>query len=178
MNDKVILSQVESMIYVIRGQRVMLDRDLADLYGVETRTLNQSVKRNIDRFPEDFMFKLSQEEFSKLALHNESYGGQRYLPFVFTENGVAMLSSVLKSKRAIQINISIMRIFTKLRSFLAMGNSTNEKIDELGENTHKLFKVVFERLDQVEKRVDTYEELVTPKLPANRKKIGFKKDND
>jgi len=161
--------QIENIIYVIRGQRVMLDSDLAKLYGVETRTLNQAVKRNLDRFPEDFMFQLNSEELKHLKSTMEAHGGQRYSPTVFTENGVAMLSSVLSSKTAIHINISIMRTFTKLRSFLAMETSLQLRMGSLEENTTKLFKIVFERLDQIE-------EDITPKIPSNRKRIGLKKN--
>lgn len=162
--------QIENMIYIIRGQKVMLDSDLAKLYGVETRTLNQAVKRNLERFPDDFMFQLNQDELKFLRASLKDHGGQRYTPLVFTENGVAMLSSVLNSKTAIQINISIMRTFTKLRSFLAMETSINERMGKLEENTTKLFKIVFERLDQID-------EDLTPKLPQNRKKIGLKKND-
>jgi hypothetical protein len=161
--------QIENMIYIIRGQKVMLDSDLAKLYGVETRTLNQAVKRNLERFPEDFMFQLTQDELIFLRSSLKDHGGSRYNPLVFTENGVAMLSSVLNSKTAIQINISIMRIFTKLRSFLAMESSIHERMGKLEENSTKLFKIVFERLDQIE-------DDLTPKLPQNRKKIGLKKN--
>ncbi len=160
--------QIENMIYVIRGQRVMLDSDLAKLYGVETKALNQAVKRNLDRFPDDFMFQLSEDELKHLRSSMESHGGQRHTPFVFSENGVAMLSSVLSSKTAIHINISIMRTFTKLRSFLSMETSMQMRMGKIEENTTKLFKIVFERLDQIE-------DVITPKLPLNRKKIGLKK---
>jgi phage regulator Rha-like protein len=115
---------IEKMIYVIRDQKVMLDSDLAELYEVDTKVLNQAVKRNITRFPPDFMFQLTSEESESLMSHfvtsKKGRGGRRYLPFVFTENGVAMLSSVLSSEKAIQINVSIMRIFTRLRSFLML----------------------------------------------------------
>ena len=116
------LMAIETMIYIIRGQRVMLDSDLAKLYGVETKQLNRQVQRNLKRFPVDFMFQLTENEEENLRCQfgtsSSSYGGRRYLPYVFTENGVAMLSSVLSSERAVEINISIIRIFTKLRSFL------------------------------------------------------------
>jgi hypothetical protein len=161
------IREIEKMIYVIRGQKVMLDSDLAKLYGVETKVLNQAVKRNVDRFPADFMFQLNQEEINFLRSDNMNYGGARYFPSVFTENGVAMLSSVLTSKNAIQINIAIMRTFTKLRSFLALENSLNRRMENIEENTTKLFKIVFERLDDVE-------EIVMPIYEKNRKKIGLK----
>jgi len=168
ITDKEIL-QIENMIYVIRGQRVMLDSDLAKLYGVETKVLNQAIKRNLDRFPSDFMFTLDQEEINHLRSSKLQYGGARYAPNVFTENGVAMLSSVLNSKTAIHINISIMRTFTKLRSFLAMESSLQERMGKLEQNTTKIFKIVLERLD-------TIDESLAPKLSPTRKKIGLKND--
>lgn len=165
------IPQIEKMIYVIRAQKVMLDSDLAKLYGVETGALNRQVKRNLNRFPEDFIFQLSEIEDESLrcqiGISNDSKGGRRYLPYVFTENGVAMLSSVLASERAVEINISIMRIFTKLRSFHALEGNIHNDVKDLKENTNKLFKYVFERLDTIEADL-------TPKLPSSRKKIGLK----
>jgi hypothetical protein len=158
------------MIYVIRGQKVMIDSDLAELYGVETRQLNRAVKRNRLRFPDDFMFQLTNNEFKELLkIRNitESYGGTRKAPYAFTENGVAMLSSILNSDQAIVINIAIIRIFTKLRSFLLLEKSLNERIDKLELGTNKVFKAVFERLDSIEEVIDT-------KLPTTKRKIGFK----
>jgi hypothetical protein len=115
------VDQIQNMIYEIRGQRVMLDSDLAKLYGVETKAFNQSVKRNIRRFPNDFMFKLTSEEYealrSQIVTSKEGKGGRRYQPLVFIESSVAMLSGILKSTRAIDVNIAIMRTFIKLRSF-------------------------------------------------------------
>lgn len=167
-------SQIEKMIYVIRGQKVMLDSDLAELYGVETRTFNQAVKRNIERFPIDFMFQLSEDEALLLKdsglTKTEGRGGRRYLPFVFTECGVAMLSSVLTSSRASQVNISIMRTFVKLRSFLAMESALSDRVGKLEKNTTQLFKIVFERLDNLEEGL--------PSHPKDRKKIGLKSGND
>ncbi len=163
-------SQIESMIYIFRGQKVMLDSDLANLYGIETKSLNRQVKRNLKRFPEDFMFQLDKTEAQNLRYQfgtsSFEYGGRRYNPYVFTENGVAMLSSVLSSERAIEINIAIMRTFTKLRSFLAMENSNAQKIQSLEENSTRLFKIVFTKLDNLE-------EQLTPKLSPERKKIGL-----
>jgi hypothetical protein len=162
---------IEKMIYVIRDQKVMLDKDLADLYEVETKVLNQAVKRNISRFPTDFMFQLTNEECdslrSQFVTSKIGKGGRRYLPYVFTENGVAMLSSVLNSEKAIQINVSIMRIFTRLRSFLMLEKDLSDRVTKLEQGTNQMFKVVFERLDN-------YEEMVTPKLPGSRKKVGLK----
>lgn len=167
------IEKIETMVYTIRGQKVMLDSDLAKLYGVETGALNRQVKRNINRFPPDFMFQLSEIEEESLrcqiGISNELKGGRRYLPYAFTENGVAMLSSVLSSERAVEMNISIMRIFTKLRSFHALESNLANELKDLKDNTNQLFKVVFERLDNLEDQI-------TPKLPMNRKKIGLKAD--
>jgi hypothetical protein len=135
-------ANLEGLIYTFRGMKVMLDSDLALLYQLETRSLNQAVKRNLKRFPSDFMFQLTGDEA-------ESLGPKKYSPYVFTENGVAMLSGVLNSDRAISVNIAIMRTFTKLRSFLVMEAANSQKITELEKNTNKLFSVVFERLDDL-----------------------------
>ena len=167
------IEKIETMVYTIRGQKVILDSDLAKLYGVETGALNRQVKRNINRFPADFMFQLSEIEEESLrcqiGISNELKGGRRYLPYAFTENGVAMLSSVLSSERAVEINISIMRIFTKLRSFHALESNLANELKDLKDTTNQLFKVVFERLDNLEDQI-------TPKLPTNRKKIVLKPD--
>ncbi len=118
MKSIVPIERIEKKIYLIRNQKVMLDRDLADLYGVETRRLNEQVKRNIKRFPEDFMFQLTKEEFENLKSQfaTSRWGGVRKLPYAFTENGVAMLSGVLSSDRAIEVNVQIMRTFTYLKT--------------------------------------------------------------
>ncbi len=172
MND-INSSNIERIIYVIRNQRVMLDSDLAELYGVETKALNRQVSRNEVRFPQDFMFRLTPEEHESLRCQNgtsnEGRGGRRYLPLVFTEGGVAMLSSVLTSEKAALVNISIIRTFIRLRSFLSMESSLSEKFNRLEQGTNKLFKVVFERLNAVED--------ATPALRPNRKKIGLKHRN-
>ena len=169
MNDNRLL-KIENMIYVIRGHKVMLDSDLASLYGVETKALNRQVIRNKIRFPSDFMFRLTQDEYEllrcQIGTSKEGRGGRRYLPLVFSEGGVAMLSSVLTSDEAARVNISIIRTFIKLRSFLAMENSLSERVTKLEQGTNKLFKVVFERLDSVKE--------ATPSLKPNRKKIGLK----
>lgn len=148
------LDQIQNKIYVIRGVQVMLDSDLAELYGVETRVLNQSVRRNLKRFPDDFMFKLAREENealkSQTVTSKEGRGGKQKQPLVFAENGVAMLSAVLKSDRAIEVNIAIMRIFTKLRSYYALEERMERKVDKLEQNVTPVFKVVFERLDNLE----------------------------
>ena len=166
------LATIEKMIYVIRGQKVMLDRDLGILYEVEVKRLNEQVRRNIERFPIDFMFQLTQEEFNQLNFSSNemtTFGGKRKLPFVFTENGVAMLSSVLNSSKAIQINITIMRIFTKLRSFLILEKNLNDKMNQLEIETNNTFRIVFESLDEVRKKLE-------PHLPSKRNKIGLHKN--
>ncbi|MDE6393160.1 MAG: ORF6N domain-containing protein [Muribaculaceae bacterium] len=144
-DDSSPLLPIESLIHMIRGQQVMLDGDLARLYGVETRRLNEQVKRNIERFPEDFMFQLTKDEISNLMSHfatsslksqNEisSWGGSRKLPYAFTENGVAMLSSVLRSKTAIEVNIRIMRAFTSMRSFLMSNAHMFKRLETIEHN--------------------------------------------
>ena len=160
---------IEQKIYLIRGHKVMLDRDLAELYGVSTGNLNKSVTRNLDRFPDDFMFRLTNEEFKNLKFHfgTSSWGGTRMAPRVYTEQGVAMLSSVLRSKRAIQVNIQIMRTFTKLRTMLASHEDLKRKLTALEKKYDKQFKIVFEAIY----------ELMEP--PARKKrKIGFKREKE
>ena len=128
------LQTIQKKIYEIRGKQVMLDFDLALLYGVETKVLKQGVKRNIRRFPVDFMFELTQEEFNSLRsqiVTSNKRGGIRYMPFAFTEQGVAMLSSILKSETAIEINISIIRAFVAVRQFLSVANNNNKEIEDL-----------------------------------------------
>ncbi len=165
------LEQIQNMIYVVRGQKVMLDSDLGQLYGVETKRLNEQVRRNLERFPEDFMFRLSMSEYenlkSQFATSSSDWGGKRKQPSVFTENGVAMLSSVLNSKQAIQVNISIMRIFTKLRSFHLLEKDLVHQMDTLKDGINKMFKLVFERLDDLETGL--------PALAPQRRKIGLKR---
>jgi len=172
MNESKLMNEVENMIYSIRGQRVMLDMDLAELYGVETKALKKAVRRNIARFPEDFMFELSKEELSdwrsQFGTSNSTEMGLRYAPLAFTEQGVAMLSSVLRSDKAIQINISIMRIFTKLRSFLLLEKELRARVDQLDRDTNKMFKIVFERLDD-------QDEAISVKTHTPKRKIGLKK---
>lgn len=172
--NTITIPAIERMIYVIRGQKVMLDSDLAELYEVETRAFNQAVKRNQSRFPEDFMIQLTDTEFYELQRltksRREGRGGRRKLPLVFTESGVAMLSSVLTSERAAQVNISIIRTFVKLRSFLAMEGTLTEKVGRLEKSTNHLFKVVFERLDNLEEGL--------PALPKERIKIGLTRKDD
>lgn len=158
------IERITNRIYVIRSMKVMLDRDLAELYGVETRILKQAVKRNRDRFPSDFMFELTRDEFNILRSQTvtSSWGGPRYLPMVFTEQGVAMLSSVLKSERAIQVNIQIMRAFTKLRRLMATHEDLKKKIEAMEQKYDENFRIVFEAIKQL---------LDADEKP--RKKIGF-----
>jgi hypothetical protein len=186
--------RIERRILLLRGQKVMLDFELAELYGVETRTLNQAVKRNLERFPEDFMFQLTEEEM-KLILRSqivtsssgtppnplktkgasenlrsqtvisswdENYGGRRYVPLAFTEQGVAMLSSVLRSPRAVQVNIAIMRTFVQLRQMLASSAELSGKLAALEARYDKQFKVVFDAIREL---------MSDKKLP--RREIGF-----
>ena len=132
--------QVQQMIHIIRGERVILDRDLAQLYGVETKMLNKQVQRNIERFPQDFMFQLNNQEVANLRFQNgtSSWGGSRYLPHAFTEEGVAMLSGLLRSPVAIQVNIQIMRAFVYLKNTLAAINETSIRQDHLESEVEKL----------------------------------------
>lgn len=167
---------IENKIFFIRGKKVMIDRDLAELYGVETRVLNQAVKRNIKRFPDDFMFQLNKQEMKIwesfflrsqiVILENKRGKYKKYLPYCFTEQGVAMLSSVLKSERAMRVNIQIMRTFTKLREMIATNQELREKIEKLEGKYDKRFKIIF----------DTMRKLLDDKKEAEIEppgKIGF-----
>jgi len=159
--------RIEKAIYLIRGEKVMLDRDLASLYEVETGALNRAVKRNLQRFPQDFMFQLTTEESDSLrcqiGISKKGRGGRRFLPYVFTEQGVAMLSSVLNSERAILVNIEIMRAFVKLRQLLASNADLSRRLDELESKYDKQFRVVFDAIRQL---------MATP--ARGRKEIGFR----
>jgi hypothetical protein len=150
--------RIERSILLIRGQKVMLDRDLAQLYGVETRALNQAVRRNIARFPEDFMFRLTREEIMRISqfVISSAYPGIKTLKFsknvmAFTEHGVAMLSSVLNSRRAVQVNIQIMRTFAKLREIISQHKDLARRLDELEKKYDAQFKVVFDAIRQLMK---------------------------
>lgn len=166
MNEIIPQEILEQKIFLIRKQKVMMDRDLAELYGVETKALTRAVRRNIDRFPEDFMFELTKEEYSAIlrrqfgTLEQGKYS--KYLPFVFTENGIAMLSSVLRSKTAIHVNIQIMRTFTKLRELMATHKDLKTKIDQMEQKYDSQFRVVFQAIKQ----------LIEPPQ-KKKKKIGF-----
>lgn len=175
MENEILLSEelISNKIYFIRNQKVMLDRDLALLYGIETKRLKEQVKRNISRFPEDFMFELTKEEFenwrSQFATSNSDKMGLRYLPMAFTEHGVLMLSSVLKSDKAIQTNIQIMRLFSKVRQMLL--DTTDLKIDILQiqkklENHDKNIELVFSYFDELSDKKEN---------EKPRTKIGYKK---
>lgn len=145
--------KIESKIFLIRGKKVILDRDLAALYGVETKKLNQAVKRNLLRFPDDFMFQLSKNEFHNWKSHfvtsNSEKMSLRKRPFAFTEQGIAMLSSVLNSEQAIQINIHIIRIFTKLREVIISNEKLRKHIEELEIKYDHQFKIVFETIKRL-----------------------------
>jgi hypothetical protein len=166
MTDLVLQDRIESKILLIRGKKTMLDRDLAALYEVKTGVLNQAVKRNADRFPDDFMFQLNADEFDilKSQIVISSWGGIRKPPYAFTELGVAMLSSVLNSTKAIQVNIQIMRTFLKLRQILATHEELRRKIDGMERKYDQQFKIVF----------DAIKSLIEPRVsPHPERKIGF-----
>jgi len=163
------VDRIEKAILLVRRQKVMLDADLAGLYRVETRVLVQAVKRNLDRFPEDFMFQLSREEFAVLrsqSVTSSDWGGRRYPPYAFTEHGVAMLSSVLRSQRAIQVNIEIMRAFIRLRQMLTSHAELARKLDALEKKYDAQFKDVFEAIRQL---------MAPPE--QKRRAIGFRKED-
>lgn len=180
MNKKIAINEtlVISKIYLVRGQKVMLDEDLSEMYGLETKRLNEQVKRNIERFPQDFMFQLTDKEFENLKSQfaTSSWGGRRKLPFVFTEHGVLMLSSVLSSPTAIKVNIKIMRVYSKLREMLLTHKDILIKLEQLeskvmkqevrGNKQEEEIQIVFKALKQ----------LIEQPAPEPRKRIGFKKD--
>jgi hypothetical protein len=161
------LALIKSKIYEIRGAKVMLDFDLAELYGVETKVFNQSVKRNIDRFPLDFMFQITNQEFANLRsqIVTSSWGGFRYLPYAFTEHGVAMLASVLKSKKAIEINLDIVRAFIVLRQYALGYAELNHKIENFMNATDTKFEDIYQILNELSAHKKELEK------PPN--KIGF-----
>jgi len=164
MTTLVPVERIASKIYLIRNVKVMLDRDIAELYGVETKRLKEQVRRNIERFPEDFMFELTIGEINNLRSQfaTSSWGGARYRPMAFTEHGVLMLSSVLRSERAVQVNIQIMRTFTQLRKMLATHEDLRKRIESMEKKYDQQFKVVFEAIKQL---------LVDERKP--KKKIGY-----
>ena len=164
------IERIERAILVIRGHKVMLDADLAGLYGVEAKVLNQAVKRNVERFPADFMFRLTAEEADHLRsqfVTSSSWGGRRYLPYAFTEQGVAMLSSVLRSPRAVQVNIEIMRAFVRLRQMLQQDADLARKLALLERKYDAQFRAVF----------DAIRELTKPPAKPKRR-IGFGREQE
>ena len=163
-------ARIESLIYTIRGLRVMLDSDLAKIYGVTTGALNQALKRNLARFPDDFIFQLSPEEsenlISQIVISRKSYGGRRKLPWVFTEHGALMLASILKSGRAVEMSVSVVRAFVLMREQLTATKELAQKLNELESRVSghdESLRNLFEAIRQ----------LVEPPLPADRKQIGF-----
>ena len=167
MTDAMSIEHIERQILLLRGHKVMLDSDLAALYGVETKTLIQAVKRNSERFPEDFMFQLTNQEViglrSQIVTSNVGRGGRRYPPYVFTEHGVAMLSSVLNSRQAILVNIQIMRTFGRLREMLISHKDLAQKLAQLEKRYDHQFKMVFDAIRQ----------LMAPSSVPAKRKIGF-----
>ena len=165
-NQALLIKRVESRILLVRGHKVMLDADLAELYGVPTFRLNESVKRNASRFPEDFMFQLTAEEhaslISQFAISKKGLGGRRFPPYAFTEQGVSMLSSVLNSERAIQVNVAIMRTFVRIRKLLTSHKDLARKLEALEGKYDAQFKVVFDAIRAL---------MEPPKI--RRRKIGF-----
>ena len=186
--------KIESLIYEIRGHKVMLDRDLAKLYGVETKVLNQAVKRNIKRFPEDFMFQLTNEECLRsqfVTLKNKQGQHLKYMPYVFTEQGVAMLSSVLRSDTAIEINIRIMRAFVSIRNHIYTVNqfsseleAIKSKLELLERNDEDNLEAINDLSEDMRKEIDTiYQAIAALSVKeqsdsSTRPKIGFKTQND
>ncbi|HLN73936.1 MAG TPA: ORF6N domain-containing protein [Prolixibacteraceae bacterium] len=167
------LEKIQTKIYDIRGQKVMLDYDLAELYEVETKNLNLSVKRNINRFPSDFMFQLTNLEWQSLRLQIETSkgrGGTRYLPYAFTEQGLAMLSGILNSEKAIAVNIAIMRAFVFMRQYALTHKDLTEKLLELETRYDKQFNDVYDAINFLLKKDSRETE------QKQRKRIGFKND--
>lgn len=169
MKSLIPIERIEKSIYLIRGHKVMIDSDLADLYGVEIKALNRAVKRNLERFPEDFCFQLSEKEYDSLrcqfgTLKMGRGEHRKYLPFVFTEQGVAMLSSVLKSKRAVLVNVQIMRTFVRIREMLISNKELARKLANLEKRYDHQFKVVFDAIREL---------MISPR--NNKKTIGFRR---
>jgi hypothetical protein len=180
MNDKnemmIPVEVIMSKIYIIRGQKVIFDKDLAELYEVETKALKQAVKRNMDIFPEHFMFELTEDEFANLRsqIVTSSWGGQRYLPFVFTELGVLQLANVLKSVRARKMSVRILEVFVKMREMLATHKEILFKIEKIVEKMDEhddQLLLIFKYLEQLEQSRQQQEKL------TERKRIGFRQDD-
>lgn len=170
MNEIIPIEIIENKIFIIRGLKVMLDSDLAQLYEVETKALNRAVQRNIERFPEKFMFRLTKEEWQNLRcqIGTSSWGGQRYLPHVFTEHGTLMLSSVLNSKRAINVSIQIIEVFDKLKQFALNQNQLTERISSLEQAFMNYTKENNKDIEELQKAVNYLLDITKPA------KIGFK----
>lgn len=168
MDELIPLERIENRIFLLRGLKVMLSTHLAELYCVEHRALMQAVKRNIERFPEDFMFQLDNNEYkllkSQIVISNRGRGGARHNPYAFTEQGVAMLSSVLRSQRAIDVNIQIMRTFVKLREMLISHEELSRKLKEMEKKYDKQFTIVFRALEQI----------IKPQEKKLKGKVGFR----
>ncbi|MGA8863424.1 MAG: ORF6N domain-containing protein [Gallionella sp.] len=175
------VEQIESRIFVIRGQKVMLDADLAELYGVDTKVLNQAVKRNLDRFPDDFMFQLSTEEFANLkskigisSLRSQivtsnipsGRGGRRHLPYVFTEHGALMLGNVLKSERAVEVSLMVVRAFVRLRELASTHKELSQKLNQLERKVGAHDRAIAELINAIR-------QLMTPLDPKKKRPIGF-----
>lgn len=163
---------VQNLIYEIRGQKVMLDSDLASLYGVETFNLNKTVKRNIERFPVDFMFQLTKEEYETLIFQNgiskSIRGGRRFMPYAFTEQGVAMLSSILNSKQAIAINIQIMRVFVQIKQFALTNKELTERLNEMEHRFIQYARDMNINIEDIYKQLNYLTDITKPS------QIGFK----
>ncbi len=173
--------KILNRIYVIRGEKIMLDRDLAEMYGVETRVLNQSIKRNLSRFPKDFMFQLSEKEFKNLISQNvtSSWGGTRKLPYAFTEQGVAMLSSVLNSETAIEVNIRIIRVFTKMRAFALTHKEILMQLAKLEKEVSSNNRNTEKNSRDIENIFMVLKELIEKQSnPSPRNKIGFRRSGE
>ncbi|HRO76952.1 MAG TPA: ORF6N domain-containing protein [Crocinitomicaceae bacterium] len=166
------LQTIQTKIYEIRGQKVMLDFDLAEMYETETKRLKEAVRRNINRFPPDFMFELTKNEFESLRsqIASSNRGGRRYSPFAFTEQGVAMLSSVLSSDKAIEVNIAIMRAFVFIKQYALSHKDLTDKLKELESQYNKQFKDVYDAINYLLKKDKQAVE------QKERQKIGFKKE--
>ncbi len=180
-NDLIPNEVLLNKIFLIREQKVMLDRDLAKLYNVETKILNKAVKRNLSRFPDDFMFQLTKEEYENLRFQigtsSANWGGARYLPYAFTEQGIAMLSSVLGSEIAVQVNIRIIRLFTQLRKKLVDYNEILLKLDKINE-TSLLNKEKLEKHDQSILTIFKLLKQLMSKEPVPRNRIGYKRKDE
>jgi len=170
MKDSIIKADYQTLIYEFRGHKVMMDFDLAALYGVETKRLKEQVRRNISRFPEDFMFVLNVEEFGSLRsqIASSKRGGTRYSPMAFTEQGVAMLSSVLNSEKAIQVNIEIMRAFALYRALLIDNKTFRRELRALDDKINQIFKFLLEKIDALSQK----------QIEPPRRKIGYRKNEE